>query len=77
MSIEEFAFAIVSIAVGLCILGFLRGLPVKLGIVGLVVGVMYFGPLVYGKDWYYDGFTAGIVLGTFAAWAFSSPEAKT
>jgi hypothetical protein len=56
------------------ILSYLHGLWARPLITALLIGVAYFGPLVFGQDWYYGGFEAGVVLGIFAAWAFGSSE---
>lgn len=76
MQIEEIVFAISSIAISFWILSYLHGLSAKLLITALLIGVMYFGPLAFGQDWYYGGFEAGVVLGIFAAWAFESSETR-
>jgi hypothetical protein len=36
----------------------------------VVLSVSYFGPQVFGKDWFQEGYIAGIVLGGFAWEAF-------
>ena len=44
---------------------FSKGTPQIVAAGVLVVLVMYFGPIVFGQHWYYDGYDAGVVVGGF------------
>jgi hypothetical protein len=62
---EKFVFGLVTLGMGFAIITYLRGLPARLAIAALALGVMLFGPQVLGRDWYFDGFIAGFFMGDF------------
>ncbi len=61
--IEQLAFAVVTIAIGWLAVLNLRGLTGRLFVTGLALGVFLLGPHVFGREWYYEGFVAGMIFG--------------
>ena len=37
----------------------------------------YFGPTVFGQDWFHEGFAVGVILGTFTGTVFELRDAKS
>jgi hypothetical protein len=75
MLIKQITFAAVSIAAIACVIAYLHGHWAKLAMTVIVIAVMYFGPSVFGRDWYYGGFVAGLALGLLAC-RFETEEKK-
>ena len=70
VAIDQIAFAIITLAVGRALvagfnMGYVNGLPARLSLVILALFVMWAGPRVFGRDWYYEGFIAGLLFGDF------------
>lgn len=68
--------ALATVATGILIATRLRGAAAKMAIFLLVVFTMFAGPWLYGKDWYYQGFFAGLVLGDFVGVIFGGPRRR-
>jgi hypothetical protein len=70
MLVIQIAFAAGTLALGIWIIGYPGRLWAKFAVATLVLSVWYFGPFVFGRSWYYEGFIAGLIFGDFAAAAF-------
>jgi hypothetical protein len=65
MEIGPILFAMATIALGFWAESHLDGTTGKLFIMGLAMAVMFLGPQFFGRDWYYEGFVAGMFMGDF------------
>lgn len=65
MEIGPLLFAGSSIVVGFLIMQYLRGWIARLLLVTLMLTLMFLGPEVFGRDWFHEGFVAGVFMGDF------------
>jgi hypothetical protein len=70
MWVEQTAFVAVTLALGIWITRYPGRAWAKFAVTVLALVVWYFGPPVFGRSWYYEGFVAGLIFGDFAAGTF-------
>lgn len=74
MQIEQIGFATVSLLLATLIAAGPKGISAKFAILSIILTVMFLGPRIFGRDWFSDGYVAGVLLGSFAGEIFSSVE---
>ena len=65
MTLEGIGFAVVTLSLGFLIMNYGHGLAAQLALIALAIGVMVIGTHVFGRDWYNEGFIAGLIFGDF------------
>jgi hypothetical protein len=65
VAIDQIVFALITLAAGFGVMAYGTGLPARLALLALALFVMWAGPQVFGKDWYHEGFIAGLFFGDF------------
>jgi len=73
MQIEQIGFVVLTFLACGYVATELHGWIAKIGMIVIVLGVMFLGPSVLGRNWD-QGFGAGLVLGGFADSVFMRDE---
>jgi hypothetical protein len=75
METYQLLFAGVTLVIGLWAAYGLPPAYARFATMAISLVIMFLGPKVFGRDWYYEGYVAGLCFGDFVGTALARAEA--